>query len=58
MQPTTTIQAIQARQNLGELLELAYYQNQQFTIARKNKPMGNCLTGIMSRAYTLLISPV
>jgi len=36
---STTIQALQARQNFGELLELAYYHNQQFTIARKNKPM-------------------
>ena len=36
---TTIIPAIKARQNLGELLELVYYQNKQFQIARKDKPM-------------------
>lgn len=36
---TATIQAIEARQNLGELLEKVFYQNKQFTIARKDKPM-------------------
>jgi len=36
---TTTIQALDARQRLGELLELAYYKGRQFRIARKNKPM-------------------
>ena len=33
------IQALQARQKLGELLERVYYQDQRFRISRKNKPM-------------------
>jgi antitoxin (DNA-binding transcriptional repressor) of toxin-antitoxin stability system len=36
---STTIQALDARQRLGELLELVYYKGRQFRIARKNKPM-------------------
>jgi len=36
----TTIQAIEARHNLGELLERVYYQNKVYRIARKDKPMG------------------
>lgn len=36
----TTIQAIEARQNLGEILERVYYQNKIYRIARKDKPMG------------------
>ncbi len=36
---STTIQALDARQRLGELLELVYYKGKQFRIARKNKPM-------------------
>lgn len=35
----TTIQALDARQRLGELLELAYYKGEGFRIARKDKPM-------------------
>lgn len=38
MQPTT-IQALDARQRLGELLELVYYQGKRFRIARKDKSM-------------------
>ena len=33
------IQALEARQKLGELLERVYYQDQRFRISRKNKPM-------------------
>jgi antitoxin (DNA-binding transcriptional repressor) of toxin-antitoxin stability system len=36
---TKTIQAMDARQRLGELLELVYYKGKRFRIARKNKPM-------------------
>ena len=35
----TTIQTLDARQKLGELLELVYYKGRQFRIARKDKPM-------------------
>ena len=35
----TTIQALDARRRLGELLELAYYKGEGFRIARKDKPM-------------------
>ena len=35
----STVQALDARQRLGELLELAYYKGEQFRIARKDKPM-------------------
>ena len=35
----TNIQALEARQKLGELLELVFYQSQQFRITRKNKVM-------------------
>ena len=34
-----TIQALDARQKFGELLELAYYKDRKFCIKRKNKPM-------------------
>ncbi len=34
-----TIPALDARRQLGELLERVYYQNQQFRIMRKDKPM-------------------
>lgn len=37
---TVTIQAIEARQKFGELLERVYYQNKSYRIARKDKPMG------------------
>lgn len=33
------IPAISARKQLGSLLEMAYYQGQQFRITRKDKPM-------------------
>ncbi len=36
----TTIQAIEARHNLGELLERVYYQKKAYRIARRNKAMG------------------
>jgi hypothetical protein len=36
----TNIQALDARQHLGELLELAHYKNHLFRISRKNKAMG------------------
>lgn len=36
---TTIVPAIDARQQLGKLLEMAYYQNRQFQITRKDKPM-------------------
>ena len=39
VQKPTTIQALDARQRLGELLDLSYYQNKQFRIMRKDKPM-------------------
>src|SRR5437867_898703 len=35
-----TIQAIEARQKFGELLERVYYQNRVYRITRKEKPMG------------------
>ncbi len=35
-----TIQAIEARQRLGELLERVYYQNKVYRITRKERPMG------------------
>jgi len=40
----TTVGAIQARQNLGQLLEMAYYQNKQFQITRKDKPMARLVS--------------
>jgi hypothetical protein len=39
VQKPTSIQALDARQRLGELLDLSYYQNKQFRIMRKDKPM-------------------
>jgi hypothetical protein len=36
---TTDIPSLEARQKLGELLERVYYQNAQFRITRKEKPM-------------------
>ncbi len=36
---TVKIQALDARNRFGELLELSFYQNKRFQIARKNKPM-------------------
>ena len=36
---TTTISSIAIRQHLGELMEQAHYQNKQFRIMRKDKPM-------------------
>ncbi len=36
---TKPIQAREARSNLGELLNQVYYQNKQFQIQRKEKPM-------------------
>jgi len=35
-----TIQAIEARQKFGELLERVYYQDKVYQITRKDKPMG------------------
>jgi hypothetical protein len=36
---TTDIPSLEARQKLGELLERVYYQNTQYRIMRKDKPM-------------------
>ena len=52
---TATISALKARQNLGELLELTYYQNQQFTIARKDKPMARLVSENFMMAIDELI---
>jgi hypothetical protein len=52
---TTTIQAIKARQNFGELLEMAYYQNKQFRIARKNKAMARLVNENFMTAIDQLI---
>lgn len=40
---TQVIGAYQARQNFGELLEMAYYQGKQFLVKRGNKPMAYLL---------------
>ena len=40
---TTTIKALDARQRLGELLELVYYKGEQFRIVRKDKPMARLI---------------
>lgn len=37
--PTQPIQAQEVRNSLGELLNQVYYQNKQFQIQRKAKPM-------------------
>lgn len=34
-----TISAMDARNRLGEMLEMAHYQNKAFSITRKDKPM-------------------
>ncbi len=39
LQKPTSIQALDARQRFGELLDLSYYQGKQFQIMRKDKPM-------------------
>jgi hypothetical protein len=50
------ISAIQARQQLGELLEKVYYQNLQFLIARKNKPMARLVAEPFMRAVDKLLA--
>lgn len=52
---TSTIPAIKVRQNLGELLELAYYQNKQFQIARRNKLMARIVSENFMAAIDELI---
>ena len=52
---TTIIPAIEARQNLGKLLELAYYQDQQFQISRKSKPMARLVGERFMQAIDKLI---
>ena len=56
---TTTIQALDARQRLGELLELAYYKGEQFRIARKDKPLawivGEPFMKVVSQAIDYVI---
>jgi len=37
--PAKTINALKARQNLGQLLEEVYYRNEQFIIERAGRPM-------------------
>ena len=55
----TTIQALEARHRLGELLELAYYKGEGFRIARKDKPMawlvGDPFMKAVSRAIDYII---
>jgi prevent-host-death family protein len=37
--PVKTINALKARQNLGQMLEEVYYKGDQFIIERAGKPM-------------------
>ena len=56
---TNTIQALDARRRLGELLELAYYRGERFRIARKDKPMawlvGEPFVKAISRAIDYIV---
>jgi len=52
---TVSIPALDARRQLGELLEKAYYQNQQFRIMRKDKPMAYLIgEGFMNQLSTVI----
>jgi hypothetical protein len=41
---TTTIHSPEMRSRLGELLEQSFYQQRQFRIVRKNKPMARLVS--------------
>src|SRR5262245_19545563 len=51
----TLIPAISARKRLGSLLEIVYYQGQQFQITRKDKPMARLVGEPFIQAIEKLI---
>lgn len=55
LQKPTSVQALDARQRFGELLDLSYYQGKQFQIMRKDKPMAWIVSQPFMDGYSQVI---
>jgi antitoxin (DNA-binding transcriptional repressor) of toxin-antitoxin stability system len=52
--PVKTINALKARQNLGQLLEQVFYRGDQFVIERAGKPMASVVPPIGSSTFGMI----